>query len=150
MVALEGYKVAVFGGEHEPRHPIDNAVHVLDVASAHWVRLETSPDHPAPSARYPPPCPSPPPLRPTAHGNDVLLRPNLVPMLTLWWRLRYFAPRVGQAAASVGNRFYMFGGRTGVDQEETSLGTFLHTHIHTHIIRTHTHISYVHTYNINK
>lgn len=80
VVALEGYKVAVFGGEHEPRHPIDNAVHVLDVASAHWVRLETSPDHPAPSAR------------------------------------------VGQAAASVGNRFYMFGGRTGVDQEETSLG----------------------------
>jgi hypothetical protein len=51
VVSLEGYRVAVFGGEHEPRHPIDNAVHVLDVASARWTRIEASPDHPAPAAR---------------------------------------------------------------------------------------------------
>jgi N-acetylneuraminic acid mutarotase len=79
-VALSGYKVAVFGGEHEPRHPIDNVVHVLDVASARWTQL--APDGPVPSAR------------------------------------------VGHAAASVGDRFYVFGGRTGVDQQETALSDF--------------------------
>jgi hypothetical protein len=54
VVSLEGYRVAVFGGEHEPRHPIDNAVHVLDVASARWTRIASSPDHPAPAARQSP------------------------------------------------------------------------------------------------
>jgi len=78
VVALGGSRVAVFGGESGPRQPIDDTVHLLELASGEWSSAAAA--SPAPAAR------------------------------------------VGHAAASVSNRFYIFGGRTGVDQQQTSLG----------------------------
>jgi len=84
VTAHEGGKevVVLFGGEQEPRHPIDNAVHVLDVASHRWTRIVSLDDN-----------------------------ANSAPVA-----------RVGHAAASVGHRVFVFGGRTGVDQVESTLG----------------------------
>jgi N-acetylneuraminic acid mutarotase len=75
-------KLAVFGGEDEPRHPINNSVYLFDIAESKWTSFSAPTDSAAPLAR------------------------------------------VGHAAASVGSKMFVFGGRTGVDQSETSLGDF--------------------------
>ena len=47
-VAVVGTKAYVFGGEFEPRVPLDNEVHVFDLNSRTWSVMETSGDMPSP------------------------------------------------------------------------------------------------------
>ncbi|XP_024397417.1 thiohydroximate-O-sulfate sulfur/sulfate-lyase (nitrile-forming) NSP2 [Physcomitrium patens] len=47
-VAVVGKKAYVFGGEFEPRVPLDNDVHVFDLETQQWCVMETSGDKPSP------------------------------------------------------------------------------------------------------
>lgn len=47
-VAVVGDKAFVFGGEFEPRVPIDNLVHVFDLVSQTWSILDCKGDVPSP------------------------------------------------------------------------------------------------------
>ena len=72
-------KLYVFGGEHEPRRPIDSNFLVYDLQSQKWSNLEPAKNSPIPPSR------------------------------------------LGHSACVVGNHIYIFGGRTGIDEKETSL-----------------------------
>lgn len=47
-VAMVGKKAYVFGGEFEPRVPLDNDIHVFDLETQQWSVMEATGDKPSP------------------------------------------------------------------------------------------------------